>query len=66
MRVTLDIDDDVLDEIRAIAARRKETTGTTVSRLLREHLTPDLSNLRLRNGVPLFKPRRELTYRESD
>jgi hypothetical protein len=67
MRTTLDIDDDVLQSARAIAAAEGITTGKGLSTLARKGLAPNLSNVRLRNGVPLL-PRppgsRPLTMRD--
>ena len=67
MRTTLEIDDDVLQAARAIAAAEGITTGKALSTLARKGLAPNLSNVRLRNGVPLL-PRtpggRPLTMRD--
>jgi antitoxin component of RelBE/YafQ-DinJ toxin-antitoxin module len=67
MRITLEIDDDVPQAARAIAAADGITTGKALSILARRGLAPNLSNVRLRNGVPLL-PRtpggRPLTMRD--
>jgi hypothetical protein len=56
MRTTLDLDDDVLQAAKEIAASKGTTAGRVVSDLLRRALTPSTSG-RVRNGVPLL-PRR--------
>lgn len=56
VRTTLDIDDDVLQAARELAASRDLTMGQVLSELARKALTPERSP-RVRNGVPLL-PRR--------
>ena len=56
MRTTLDIDDDVLQAAKELAALRGTTAGQVVSELARRALAPSGAQ-RLRNGVPLL-PRR--------
>ena len=56
MRTTLDVDDDVLQAAKEIAANRGTTAGKVLSDLARKALTPT-QNGRERNGVPLM-PRR--------
>jgi hypothetical protein len=56
MRTTLDIDDDVLQAAKELAAARKKTTGQVLSELARKALEPDV-NVRVRNGVPLLPHR---------
>ncbi|MGH9257141.1 MAG: CopG family transcriptional regulator [Vicinamibacterales bacterium] len=56
MRTTLDLDDDVLQAAKEIAAVRGTTAGKVVSELARKALTPSSAG-RVRNGVPLL-PRR--------
>ena len=41
MRITLNIDDDVLVVVKEIAARESKSAGTIVSNLLRQSLTHD-------------------------
>jgi hypothetical protein len=53
MRTTLEIDDDVLQAVKEIAARRKTTAGRVLSDLARQ----SLEFAEIRNGVPLM-PRR--------
>ncbi len=56
MRTTLDIDDDLLQAAKELAASRRSTTGKVVSDLMRAALQPRHTD-RVRNGVPLL-PRR--------
>jgi len=56
VRTTLDLDDDILQAAKEIAAARGTTAGKVVSELARKALTPS-SKGRIRNGVPLL-PRR--------
>jgi hypothetical protein len=58
MRTTLDIDDDVLETAKELAARRGTTAGRIISELARSALAPR-NRLRKRNRVPLLPPRRE-------
>jgi Arc/MetJ family transcription regulator len=56
MRTTLDLDDDVLQAAKEIAATRRSTTGRVVSDLVRKALQ-NRHHERVRNGVPVL-PRR--------
>jgi anti-sigma factor RsiW len=56
MRTTLDLDDDVLQAAKELAAARGSTAGKIVSELARKGLASPAPR-RLRNGVPLL-PRR--------
>ena len=56
MRTTLDLDDDVLQAAKELAAARRRTTGQVVSDLLRKALAP-ARHTRVRNGVPLLPAR---------
>jgi len=56
MRTTLDIDEDVLQAAKEIAANRATTAGRVLSELARKALEPKRAP-RVRNGVPLM-PRR--------
>ena len=58
MRTTLDIDQDVLEAAKELAARRETTAGRIISELARSALAPR-NRSRKRNGVPLLPPRRE-------
>jgi hypothetical protein len=53
MRTTLDLDEDVLQAAKELAAARRSTMGRVVSELLRKALTPARHG-RVRNGVPLM------------
>lgn len=60
MRTTLDLDDDILQAAREIAARERSTIGKVVSRLARAGLHPATSPAALpvaRPGVPVFPAR---------
>jgi hypothetical protein len=58
MRTTLDIDDDVLQAAKEIAASRGSTAGKVLSELARRGLTPaPRTKVRVRNGVPLLVAR---------
>jgi hypothetical protein len=59
MRTTLDIEDDVLQAAKEIAAGRGITAGQAVSELLRKALRPSAWRERARNGVPLLARRPE-------
>jgi hypothetical protein len=54
MRTTLDLDDDVLQAAKEIAAARRTTAGKVVSDLVRKALEPVAARSRIRNGVPLM------------
>lgn len=56
MRTTLDIDDDVLQAAKEIAAAEGRTAGKVLSELARKGLTPMRQKVRVRNGVPLLQP----------
>ena len=56
MRTTLDLDDDVLQAAKEIAAARGRTAGQVVSDLLRKALASPQAG-RVRNGVPLLPKR---------
>ncbi|HVN63181.1 MAG TPA: hypothetical protein VMT58_00980, partial [Candidatus Binataceae bacterium] len=58
MRTTLDIEDDVLETAKELAARRRTTAGKVISELVRSALTPGGRAPRMRNGVPIL-PRRK-------
>ena len=57
MRTTLDIDDDVLQAVKEIAAIRQVTAGQALSQLARKGLEPPPGGERIRNGVPLLPSR---------
>ena len=56
MRTTLDIDDDVLQAAKELAASRGSTAGQILSDLARKALTPARGS-RVRNGVPVLPHR---------
>jgi hypothetical protein len=56
MRTTLDVDDDVLQAAKEIAANRGTTAGKVLSELARQALRPARAP-RVRNGVPLLQRR---------
>lgn len=57
MRTTLDIDEDVLEAAKELAAARRSTAGKVLSDLARKSLTPAERQPTVRNGVPLLPPR---------
>ncbi len=57
MRITVNIDEDVILAAKAIARRKKQTMGKVLSDLARESLIRQES-LETRNEVPLF-PKKE-------
>ena len=57
MRTTLDIDDDVLQAAKEIAATQCSTMGKVISSLARQGLAPARHKVKVRNGVPLLKAR---------
>lgn len=56
MRTTLDIDEDVLQAAKELAASRRTTAGRVLSELARAALAPKTSP-KLRHGVPVLPPR---------
>jgi hypothetical protein len=58
MRTTLDIDEDVLETAKELAARRGTTAGRILSELARSALTPHEQARRKRNGVPILPSRK--------
>jgi hypothetical protein len=57
MRTTLDLDEDVLQAAKELAAVRGTTAGRILSDLARKGLESSAGQARTRNGVPLL-PRR--------
>ena len=55
MRTTLNIDDEILEAARLIAAEKKSTIGAVLSDLARRGLRPAASDGRNREGFPVFK-----------
>lgn len=58
MRTTLDIDEDVLETAKELAARRRTTAGRIISDLARSALAPRDKPMRKRNGVPVLPARK--------
>lgn len=55
VRTTLNIEDDVLATVRALAARDGKPLGTVVSAMLRRAVEPPTKAPKTtRNGIPLF------------
>lgn len=61
-RTTLDVDEDVLQAAKDIAANRGTTAGRVLSELARKALQPR-QTARVRNGVPLMPRRRKGSVR---
>lgn len=57
MRTTLDLDADIVQVARQLASQRRATMGQVISDLARRGLQPTSSPV-MRNGVPLFRPKR--------
>ena len=56
MRTTLDIDDDILQSAKELAAGRGKTAGQVLSALARQALEPTRSYT-MRNGIPVIPHR---------
>ena len=56
MRTTLDLDEDLLQTAKELAAARGRTAGQIVSELMRKALEGPIAGT-ARNGVPLLPPR---------
>jgi hypothetical protein len=54
MRTTLDLDDDVLQAAKELAACQRKTAGQVLSELARKALSPERPDVKVRNGVPLL------------
>jgi hypothetical protein len=57
VRTTLDIDEDILEAAKELAAKRGSTAGRVLSELARNALAPRDRSARKRNGVPILPPR---------
>jgi hypothetical protein len=55
VRTTLEIDEDVLEAMKKIAAEQKTSVGRVLSDLSRQAIASDEGE-RVRNGVPLLPP----------
>jgi hypothetical protein len=58
MRTTLDIDEDVLETAKELAARRGTTAGRVISDLARSALAPRDRGTKKRHGVPVLPARK--------
>lgn len=54
MRTTIDVDDDVIQAVLALAAQQHSTLGAVMSALVRKALQPAPAAAAIRNGVPLL------------
>lgn len=54
MRTTLDLDEDVLEAVKELAASRGTTAGKVLSALARRVLEPRRQAGTIRNGVPVL------------
>jgi hypothetical protein len=54
MRTTFDLDDDVLEAAKMLAARERKPLGKLISGLLRRAVEPAAQAPVERNGMPLF------------
>jgi hypothetical protein len=57
MRTTLDLDDDILQAAKELAAAQGSTAGKVLSALARRGLARTEGSERVRNGVPLLSAR---------
>lgn len=57
MRTTIDLDDDILQAAKELAAAKGTTAGKVISELARRGLVRDAGDVPLRNGVPVLPPR---------
>ena len=66
MRTTLDIDDDVLQAAKELAAKAKSTAGRVLSDLARRELagTLHVGRSEIKNAVPVFSRRGDLITSE--
>jgi hypothetical protein len=54
MRTTLNLDDDVLETAKAMAARQRKPLGEVISGLIRRAVETPAAAVKERNGMPLF------------
>ncbi len=54
MRTTLNLDDDVIETAKALAAQQRRPLGEVVSDLIRRGVEPPSKAVPKRNGIPLF------------
>ena len=60
MRTTMDIDDDVLQAAKELAAKQKSTAGKIISSLARRALLAKPVSKRTKNAVPVLPRRGDL------
>ncbi len=58
VRTTLDIDEDVLETARELAAMQRVSIGKVISDSARRSLWRTSKSTEMRNGVPLLSPRK--------
>jgi hypothetical protein len=60
VRTTLDVDDDILQAVKEIAAKERISAGQAISNLARAALVQPRKarKLQVRNGVPVFPAQR--------
>jgi hypothetical protein len=58
MRVTVDLDEDILRTAKDLASQNRQTLGQVLSDLVRRGLRPAAGKYTVRNGVPLLMPKR--------
>ena len=58
MRTTINIDEDMLETVKAIARERRESVGSVVSGLLRKALRPE-ADIAYEMDVPVFVVRED-------
>ena len=54
MRTTVNLDEDVLEMAKSLAAKERKPLGEVISALLRQSVVPAPSPKSERNGIPLF------------
>jgi hypothetical protein len=54
MRTTLNLDDDVLETAKRLAAKERKSLGAVISALVRRAVEPAQEAPAERNGIPLF------------
>lgn len=65
MRISVDIDDDVLGGVKELSAREKKTVGEVLSDLARQALCPLVAEPpEMRDGFPLLPGNREIVTTE--
>jgi hypothetical protein len=57
MRVTVDLDEDILRTAKELARESEQSLGRVLSDLARRGLKPATPKVKIRNGVPLLMPK---------